>query len=98
MSASLRIRPIDVALVEGLALCSVRVLMRRVRSALRRASIGGCQVTATQTAEHARNVLEPTPPCSHAQLRHNNLNAEPNKIFMRCSLTKKMAGRSAVTA
>src|SRR5216683_6453704 len=62
LSAILRIRPIDVSLVDGLddALCSLRVFMRRVRSALSRASIGGRQVVATQTAQNTTNAATAT--------------------------------------
>ena len=57
-SATVRMNPIDVALVDGLALttfCSLRVFMRRVCSAFSRPSIGGFQVTAVQTAQKTTN-------------------------------------------
>src|SRR5690349_13276115 len=53
-SATVRIRPIEVALVDDLAAttaCSLRVFMRRVCSAFSRPSIGGRHVTAVQTAQ-----------------------------------------------
>ena len=55
-------KPSDVALGDGLAaaFCSLRVFMRRVRSALRRASIGGSQVIASQVAQKATKVAAAT--------------------------------------
>ena len=58
-SASERMKPIDVALGEGLA-CSLRVFMRRVRSAPSRASIGGCQANAVHTAQKVTKVAAAT--------------------------------------
>src|SRR5579883_685789 len=58
-SATVRMRPIDVALVETLAevaTCSLRVFMRRVCSAFSLASIGGFQVIAVHSAQKTTNV------------------------------------------
>ena len=55
-------KPSDVALGDGLAAAfrSLRVFMRRVRRALRRASIGGSQVIASQVAQNATKVAAAT--------------------------------------
>ena len=55
-------KPSDAALGEGLAAapCSLRFFMRRVRSARRRASIGGSQVIASQIAQKATKVAAAT--------------------------------------
>ena len=54
-SAILRITPSDADFDDGLAaaLCSLRVFIRRVRSAFSRPSIGGVQVNAIHTAQKA---------------------------------------------
>src|SRR5260221_9902616 len=57
----MRMKPSDVALVDGLpGPCSLRVFMRRVRKAFSRASIGGRQVSAVQTAQNATKVAAAT--------------------------------------
>ncbi len=61
-SAKVRSKPSDAAFGDGLAdrVCSLRVFMRRVRKALSRASIGGCQTNAVHNAQNATKVAMAT--------------------------------------